>query len=602
MRHNTDFDASNKKKASVSTLKKMLLPIGQQLSPSERWKIILALGCLMFSKILVLTVPLIFKWIIDDLAPQSLSAHHILPLLIMGYALCRISSSFFNELKEVIFSPIAQKAVQKTGLVFFNYLHQQSLQFHLERNTGALIRIFERGRTAVDTILHYLVFSIVPTFFHIIFASIALWWMYNSYIALTAIITVILYAIYSIIISEWRTSFVKEVNKQENLANTQAVDSLLNYETVKYFNNEDHEAIRFNKPLEQGKEAVLKVRRSLSILNFGQATIVACGLMVILWIAARHTQGRIITAGDFVLIHNYILELYIPLNLLGMVYREMKANLINVEEMQLLLQQPKKVLDAPDAIPLNPQSGNIVFDHVSFFYQPERTIIKNINFTVPAGHTVAVVGPSGAGKSTLARLLFRFYDVTEGCISIDGQDIRTITQDSLRNAIGIVPQDTVLFNDTIFYNIQYGYPDASEEEVLEAAKLAQVHAFIMKLPDKYNTMVGERGLRLSGGEKQRVAIARTLLKNPLIFLFDEASSALDTGTEKKIQQNLQKISADRTTLIIAHRLSTIIHAHEILVLSEGQIVERGNHSELLALKGLYAQMWSSQQEKKSLSL
>jgi len=490
----------------------------------------------------------------------------------------------------------SQRALRDLGLATFRHLHALSLRFHLERQTGGLSRVIERGTTGIDSLLSYLVFSILPIIIEILLVCGILWTLYDLTYAAVTLVTITGYIAYTLTITEWRTKFRRMMNETEEEAHAKAIDSLLNYETVKYFGNEEHEAKRFDVALERYERAAVKSQVTLSLLNVGQGAIIAAGTIIIMIMAGHGVADGSMTVGDFVLVNAYLIQLYLPLNFLGNVYRQIKQSIIDMEKMFRLLEVPREVADPPDAAALKVAGGRIEFRNVRFGYDPARTILDDVSFTVEPGTTVAIVGPSGAGKSTISRLLFRFYDVNAGAVLIDGQDVREVTQSSLRAAIGIVPQDTVLFNDTIYYNIAYGRPSASRAEVEEAARLARIHGFVAMLPDGYEAMVGERGLKLSGGEKQRVAIARTLLKRPSIFLFDEATSALDTHTEKEIQASLREVSASRTTLVIAHRLSTIIDADQILVLEKGRVVERGRHADLLAKDGLYASMWRRQQE------
>jgi ATP-binding cassette subfamily B protein len=554
----------------------------------------IALTLLIASKVLLLYVPLLYKAAVNALSPE-LGAITVVPIfIILAYGAARLMSQLFGELRDAVFAEVTQTAIRQIGLIVFKHVHALSLRFHLERQTGGLSRVIERGTKAIETLLTFLTFNIIPTILEILLVALLFAYMYGISFASVIILTLGAYIIFTLMITEWRISYVRTMNETDNEATTKAVDSLLNYETVKYFNNEDHEAYRFGRALERYKIAAVKNRLGLSLLNSGQALVITIGLVIIMLLAGFKVKDGSLTVGDFVALNAFVIQIYIPLNFLGFAYREIKIALVNMEQMFSLLDIPPDVKDMPNASAINCQEGSIVFQNVSFSYDDRRSILNNISFEVPAGKTVAIVGSSGAGKSTISRLLFRFYDTTAGTILIDGQDIKTVTQDSLRQLIGIVPQDTVLFNDTIRYNIAYGRPSASEEEIIEAAKAAQIHDFILSLPDGYKSMVGERGLKLSGGEKQRVAIARTLLKQPKIFLFDEATSALDTRTEREIQKSLERLSKNHTTLIIAHRLSTVIQAHEILVLENGHIVERGSHKHLLTLGGVYTTMWERQ--------
>ncbi|WP_419468837.1 ABCB family ABC transporter ATP-binding protein/permease [Azospirillum brasilense] len=560
-------------------------------------RVVVALVLLVGAKVANVWVPLFYKRAVDALSPGDAGALVTIPLgLIVAYGLARVMSLVFAELRDAVFANVAQRTIRKVALSVFQHLHALSLRFHLERQTGGLTRSLERGTRAIETLLRYALFSIVPTLVEITLVCVILWRMFDGWFALATFATVGSYIAYTFFVSEWRIQFRRAMNETDNKANTKAVDSLLNYETVKYFGNEGHEARRYDQALASYEQAAVKSQRSLSLLNIGQSAIISLGLAVVMGMAARGIVNGTMTLGDFVLVNTYLLQLYQPLNFFGVVYREIKQALIDVESMVTLLSVDREVADRPGAPPLAITGGELSFDGVEFGYDPRRPILKGVSFTVPAGRTVAIVGPSGAGKSTIGRLLFRFYDVSGGGILIDGRDIREVTQQSLRGAIGIVPQDTVLFNDTVYYNIAYGRPGASPAEVEQAARLAHIHNFIMALPDGYETTVGERGLKLSGGEKQRVAIARTILKNPAILLFDEATSALDTHTEREIQANLREVSRGRTTLVIAHRLSTVIDADEILVMEAGRVIERGRHMELLSRGGAYAALWARQQE------
>jgi len=577
---------------------RMLLPyLWPRDSVEMRVRVVVAFLFLIASKAATVVIPLYFKYAIDALTATPERAVVAVPVgLILAYGLARVLSLGFGELRDAIFSKVGQRTIRKVALSVFRHLHALSLRFHLERQTGGLTRSLERGTSAIETLLRFSLFSIAPTLVEIALVTIILWKMFDVWFALATFLTVVAYIGYTFTVSEWRTKFRRQMNEEDRRANTKAIDSLLNYETVKYFGNEEHEAKRYDQALSGYEGAAVKSQRTLSMLNVGQAAIISVGLTVVMAMAARGiVQGRM-TIGDFVLVNTYLLQLYQPLNFFGFVYREMKQALTDMEQMFTLLSVQREIADSPDAKPLVVTGGAIAFEDVSFGYDQRRPILKGVSFEVPAGKTVAIVGPSGAGKSTISRLLFRFYDASAGRILIDRQDIREVTQASLRASIGIVPQDTVLFNDTIFYNIAYGRTSASPAEVEEAARLAHIHDFVMALPDGYQTTVGERGLKLSGGEKQRVAIARTILKNPAILMFDEATSALDTHTEREIQANLREVSRGRTTLVIAHRLSTVVDADEILVLEQGRVIERGRHADLLAQGGAYAALWARQQD------
>ena len=562
-----------------------------------RGRVFLALACLVLAKLANVGVPLILKQIVDRLtAPAEL----VLPLaLLAAYGAMRLSTTVFTELREFLFAKVTQRAVRTIALRVFRHLHALSLRFHLARQTGGLTRDVERGTRGITTLISFALFSILPTLVEIGLVSAILIARYDPwFIAITGC-ALTLYIFYTVAVTEWRTGFRRTMNELDSRANTRAIDSLLNYETVKYFNNEEYEAQRYDESMRRWETAAVKSQTSLSLLNIGQSTIVAVAVTLIMWRAVLGVVNHTMTIGDLVLVNAFMIQLYIPLNFLGVVYRELKQALADMERMFRLTNENAEVKDAPGAHPLRLTSGEVRFEHVDFSYEPNRQILFDVSFAIPAGRTIAVVGPSGSGKSTLARLLYRFYDVTSGRITIDGQDLRAVEQASVRAAIGIVPQDTVLFNDSIEYNIAYGRPGATHEEIVAAARLAQIHDFVASLPEGYATPVGERGLKLSGGEKQRVAIARAILKNPRILIFDEATSALDSKAEKLIQAELAQISADRTTLMIAHRLSTIVDADEILVLDRGRIVERGTHAELLARAAAYARMWALQLQERT---
>ena len=598
-----------------------------------KWRVIAALAFMVGAKVANVGVPLLLKELVDAMNPNLISGTNallIVPVaLLLGYGLLRLSTSIFTELRELVFSKATEGAARSISLEVFRHLHNLSLRFHLERQTGGMTRDIERGTRAVRTLIGFTLFNIAPTLIEMALVLTLLAVKFDAWFAWITVIALILYITFTITVTEWRTQFRIKMNDMDGAAHTRAIDSLLNYETVKYFNNEAFEAKRYDENLEKYRAASVKSQTTLSLLNTGQQLIIATALVAMLW---RATQGVVegrMTLGDLVMVNAFMIQLYIPLNFLGVIYREIKQSLTDLDKMFVLLEREREIADVPGAQKLHmssklaileknsstsdvfvasiatnniaisaPNSTNspeISFQNVHFAYEPSRPILHGISFTVPAGKTVAVVGPSGAGKSTLARLLFRFYDVQQGTISIAGQDIKTVTQASVREAIGIVPQDTVLFNDTVAYNIAYGRTGATQEQVEEAAKSARIHDFIASTPLGYKTMVGERGLKLSGGEKQRVAIARTLLKNPPILIFDEATSALDSANERAIQAELQSVAQNKTTLVIAHRLSTVVEAHEILVMDAGNIVERGNHMHLLALNGVYAQMWVLQQ-------
>ena len=566
--------------------------------PDLKLRVLASMACLLIAIGATAVSPLLLGWVTDHLArraPASIAMATTLGL-IAAYALSRILMQLFAQLRDGIFAKVLYQALREVGVKTFAHVHTLSLRFHLERKTGGLSRIIERGTRGIDTLLSFTTFSIFPTLLQLVIFTAEMIWKLNGWIAATALAMVGAYVLFTFAITRWRVRFRREMNDSDTDASTKAVDSLLNYETVKYFNNEAHETRRFDRSMGRFARASIQAQISLSVLNTGQAAIMALGTGIVMVLTTIGiAQGRF-TVGDFVMANAILMQLYVPLNLLGTVYREITQALVDMESMFRLLYQPQEVRDRPEARELVVRGGEIRFDNVVFSYEPERVVLKGVTFRVPAGKTVAVVGPSGAGKSTISRILFRFYDIAGGSVTVDGQDIRDVTQASLRAAIGIVPQDTVLFNDTIRYNIAYGRIAANEAEVKEAARMAQIDPFIRELPLGYSSMVGERGLKLSGGEKQRVAIARTILKNPPILVLDEATSALDTHTEREIQSALAAVTHDRTTLVIAHRLSTVVDADEILVLDHGVIVERGRHTELVAKAGQYAAMWNKQKE------
>ena len=569
-------------------------------------RVILALSCLIAAKVANLGVPILLKVLVDSMSiSPGLQTLIVVPVaLIIAYGLLRLSASLFTELRELIFSRVTESAVRTVALQVFEHLHALSLRFHLSRQTGGMTRDIERGTRGIQSLISYSLYSILPTMVELGLVLGYFVWAYNYLFALITLIALVLYVIFTIVVTEWRTKYRKRMNELDSRAHQRAVDALINFETVKYFGNEEYESKRYDENLHRYREAAIQSQRSLAVLNVGQQTIIATGLILILWQATIGVSNGSMTLGDLVLVNVLMIQLYIPLNFLGVIYREIKQALIDMDRMFKLLGTDREIADqegAQDLVIKNQSLGpHIQFHDVSFSYERNRQILKSIDFEVLPGKTTAVVGHSGAGKSTLARLLFRFYDVTKGSIEFDQQNIQAVKQKSLRACIGIVPQDTVLFNDTIAYNIAYGRPGASQEEIESAAKAAQIHDFITSLPDGYNSAVGERGLKLSGGEKQRVAIARTLLKNPSFLIFDEATSALDSETERAIQKELMALAKNRSTLIIAHRLSTIVYADQILVMDDGCIIERGTHDELLSLGGRYSEMWQVQQSQTKL--
>ena len=564
-----------------------------------KWRAIAALTFMVGAKVANIGVPLLLKNLVDAMSfkPGGVQAVLVVPIaLLIAYGLLRLSTSLFTELRELVFAKATEGAARRISLEVFRHLHALSLRFHLERQTGGMSRDIERGTRGVHSLISYSLYSIIPTLIEVTLVLTLLAVKFDIWFAWITVIALVFYVTFTVTVTEWRTQFRKEMNELDSMANSRAIDSLLNYETVKYFNNEEFEARRYDENLKRYRRAALKSQRTLSLLNAGQQVIIAAGLVAMLW---RATQGVVdgrMTLGDLVMINAFMIQLYIPLGFLGVLYREIKQSLTDLDKMFRLMEKEREVADLPGAQAIRIEATpEVRFENVSFSYEPARPILHHISFVIPAGKTVAVVGPSGAGKSTLSRLLYRFYDVQQGRITIAGQDIKEVTQASVRQAIGIVPQDTVLFNDTVEYNIAYGNPGASRAVVEAAARAAHIHNFISATPKGYDTMVGERGLKLSGGEKQRVAIARTLLKNPPILIFDEATSALDSANERAIQAELQSVAQNKTTLVIAHRLSTVVDAHEILVMDAGSIIERGAHADLLAANGRYAQMWALQQ-------
>jgi len=564
-------------------------------------RVVIAMVLLVLAKLANVTIPLALKQIIDAL--DSSHAVLVVPVfLIVGYGLLRLFSTLFGELRDAVFAKVTQRAIRRVALQVFEHLHSLSLRFHLDRQTGGVSRDIERGTRGIGFLLNFTLFNILPTLLEIVLVAIILLKKYSAWFAVITFITLVAYIIFTLFITEWRMVVRRTMNDLDSKANTRAIDSLLNYETVKYFGNEAYEARRYDNNMAHWETAAVRNQTSLALLNAGQSVIIAIGITALMLLAADEVAQGKMTIGDLVLVNVFMLQLYMPLHFLGFVYREIRHSLADMEKMFRLLHEHREIADAPDATVLQVGQAAVRFTDVNFGYAPDRQILHDVSFEIPAGHTIAVVGASGAGKSTLSRLLFRFYDVEQGSIQINGQDIRNVTQASLRAAIGIVPQDTVLFNDTIYYNIAYGRPEATREEVIAAAQAAHIHSFIESLPQGYESTVGERGLKLSGGEKQRVAIARAILKNPAMLIFDEATSALDSHSEKAIQAELRSIAQNRTTLVIAHRLSTVVDADQILVMGQGHIIERGTHAELLAQHGAYEYLWNlqKQEEKKQL--
>jgi ABC-type transport system involved in Fe-S cluster assembly fused permease/ATPase subunit len=581
--------------ATLRQLLPFLWPTGRA---DLRWRVVVALIALFASKVVTVWAPFAFRDAVDLLSGRDAAATAIsvTVALILAYALARIMMVVLAQIRDGLFARVGQNAVRELSITTFRHLHALSLKFHLERRTGGLSRIISRGTQGIDTLLRYSLFNTFPTLIELVFVCAILAWNFGWLYAVVTFVTVVVYIVFTYSATEWRIGIRRTMNDADTDANTKAVDSLLNFETVKYFGNEEHETRRFGVAMDRYEQAAIRTWTSLAVLNSGQAVLFSIGLAIVMVMAAIDVSAGRQTVGDFVMVNALMIQLYLPLNFMGSVYRDIKQGLIDVEEMFKLLTVPTDIVDKPGAPPLLVRNGEIAFDNVRFHYDRERPILRGVSFKVPAGKTVAIVGPSGAGKSTVSRLIYRFYDITGGSIQIDGQDISEVAQASLRAAIGMVPQDTVLFNDTIRYNIEYGRPGATREEIEHAARLAQIHEFVLGLPKGYDTVVGERGLKLSGGEKQRVAIARTILKAPPILILDEATSALDTMTEQEIQAALRRVSENRTTLVIAHRLSTVVDADEIIVLERGRIVERGTHRALLAIGGVYAAMWNRQRE------
>jgi len=595
---NDDFKKDN----HFDTLKSLLPYLWPKGRIDLKFRVVFAMAFLILAKFIGVYIPFIFKDTVDVLTPASLQSDAkmmmvALPVgLIIGYGTARILTQLFGELRDAVFVKVGQHALRNIALTTFRHLHNLSLKFHLERKTGGLSRIIERGTRGIDFLLRFMLFNILPTLLEIVLISSIFWINFGFLYALVTFACLVSYILFTIYVTEWRLKFRREMNRQDTEANSKAIDSLLNFETVKYFTNESHETNRYDKALARYENAAIRSQLSLTFLNVGQGMIISLGLVFVLMMAGQGVLEGRFTIGEFVLVNSLLIQIYMPLNFLGFVYREIKQSLVDMEKMFAMSREQSDVPDKPGVGELDIKGGEVVFENVSFHYSENRPILKDISFRVPAGSTTAIVGASGAGKSTISRILFRFYDITAGKILIDGQDIRDVSQKSLRQHIGVVPQDTVLFNDNIRYNIRYGRPEADDKTLEEAARMAQIHDFILGLPDQYDTEVGERGLKLSGGEKQRVAIARTILKNPEILLLDEATSALDSHTERDIQNSLEKVSESRTTIVIAHRLSTVISADEILVLEQGEIIERGTHELLMEKQGAYFEMWQKQLE------
>ena len=589
-------------RSTIETVRSLLPYLWPRDDRQGRIRVLIAFAFLILAKVATVYIPLVYSHAVDALAPKAGGVAAIPVALIVGYGLLRVASAGFGELRDAVFAAVQQRTVRKVALRTFRHLHRLALRFHLDRQTGGLARAMERGTNGIEAVLRLAVFNIIPTLIEVLLVTVILWRMFDWRYAALTFLAVGVYLSFTLGFTNYRVKIRRAMNESDTEAQSKAVDSLLNYETVKYFGNEGHEARRFDEALARYERNAVRSQVTLNLLNLGQAAIIAIGLALIMLMAASGVRDGSMTVGKFVLVNTYLMQLYQPLNFLGFVYREIKQGLVDMEQLFKLMAANEEVADRPGAHALpahlaDGAPGEVAFEAVRFGYRDDHEILKGVSFRIPAGKSLAIVGPTGAGKSTISRLLFRFYDVTEGRVVIDGHDIRDLTQDSLRTAIGVVPQDTVLFNDTIRYNIAYGRPGASQDQIEHAARLAQVHEFVLRLPDGYDTRVGERGLKLSGGEKQRVAIARTILKDPRILVLDEATSALDTRTEQDIQAALRAVSRNRTTLSIAHRLSTVVDADEIIVLEDGRVAERGSHAQLLARDGVYAQMWARQAEQ-----
>lgn len=592
MRTNIRTEAPSSDRNDFANLKALLPYIWE-----FRGRVLFAMACLLLAKFATVGIPITLKEIVDSLNTDVTTAIAMPVVLLLGYGLLRLAGSLFNELRDVLFTRVRYRAMRRLTTRALSHLHNLSLRYHLERKTGAISSDLQRGAASLSSLLNYFVFSIIPVVVEFLLVAGYLVTLYDPMFTLIIFSSVAVYIIFTFKVMNWRVEYRHEMNRLESKANTEAIDSLINYETVKYFNNESLESDRCNDTLRQWEDKAVMSQFSMSLLNFGQGAIIAVGITLIMFFAASEVTAGAMTIGDLVMVNTFLLQLFIPLNFLGVVYRSIRYSLADMDRLVHLLEEKPEITNSPQASELNIQAGEVRFQNVNFAYQENRQILFDVDFTIPPGQKLAVVGHSGAGKSTLARLLFRFYDVSGGSITIDGQDLREVSQESLRRAIGIVPQDTVLFNDSIYYNLAYAKPDATEDEIINAAKLAHIHEFIISLPEKYETIVGERGLKLSGGEKQRVAIARTILKAPKILIFDEATSALDTKSEQAILSQLKTTARNHTTLVIAHRLSTVIDADQILVLDNGKIMERGNHQQLIGQQGLYQQMWALQQKE-----
>lgn len=596
-----EFDSQKAaRRSGMRTIRRVLPYLWPADNREIRIRVVLALVALVLARVISVVTPFFYKGAVDAMAPGGAESSATVFLiagavgLTIAYGVARLMTVGFNQLRDVIFAKVGQRSLRRLALETFQHMHALSLRYHLTRKTGGLSRVIERGVKGVDFLLRFMLFSIGPLVLELLMIAAIMFFVFDIWYLAVIVVTIAIYIWFTFKVTEWRVQVRKKMNEKDTDANQKAVDSLLNYETVKYFNAEEREASRYDESMRGYEHAALTTSYSLAFLNFGQSLLITAGLVIVMVMAAIGVNNGDLTVGDFVMVNAYMIQITMPLNFLGTVYREIRQSLIDMGEMFDLLQYQREVEDKPDAKELKIEGGEMRFNQIQFGYNDDRTILNGLDLTVPAGQTVAVVGPSGSGKSTIGRLMFRFYDVTDGALTIDGQDVRDVTQKSLHQSIGIVPQDTVLFNDTVGYNIAYGRPDATEEEVIAAARAAKIHDFIISLPDGYDTAVGERGLKLSGGEKQRVGIARTLLKNPPVLLLDEATSALDTDTERDIQESLRQMSEGRTVITIAHRLSTIVDADKIVVLDKGRIIEQGTHDELLALDGRYSQMWHRQ--------